>query len=564
MKSRLFAGITALLTLSSIIDKEILVGINPIITKSILITTQVAKADDKSEVAKIAESITVQILGSTRGSGIIVAKENNHYSVLTNWHVVKDEKTSDDIGIVTPDGNEHLWENKSLKRIGNLDLAILKFPSNQKYQVATFGNSKSIQRGNSVYVAGFPIPSISFPTDELRFVRGQVIAKSSIEIPLGYNLLYSNPTLTGMSGGPILNNRGELVGVHGRAEQNDQISNQLGKIVATGANQGIPIAKFIEFNKNQLEEDKFMSPKTVDDYLIKIADIFSQNLDIGIKNKKSFKQIIKLANNGLDIEPNNEDLLIFLARANLGLLKNKDAIKYANKVIALNSRNLGGYYVRGRIKIELKEYESAINDFKIVISQDPLSLSFNPYKMIGIAYLYLNKHQNAILNFDKALKINPGDINSIANRGYSKSQIQDFLGALNDFNQVIKINPLHAGSFANRGDLKLKLKYFDEAIIDYTSVIRLNPNNSYAYVSRGDAKQSIGDDIGAIKDYTRALKINKKELFGYINRGHLYIKKGELKKGCKDFKYAFNLNQKLSSRFIENEKLLFCQKKYNF
>ena len=558
------AGITALLVLSSIIDKEIILGINSIITKSILITSKTAKADDRSEVAKIAESITVQLLGSNRGSGIIVAKENNYYSVLTNWHVVKDEKTSDEIWIVTPEGKEHLWENTSLKRIGNLDLAILKFSSNKKYQVANFGESTSIQRGNLIYVAGFPIPSISFPTSELRFVRGQVIAKSSIAIPLGYNLLYSNPTLTGMSGGPILNNRGELVGIHGRAERNDQISNQLGKLVATGANQGIPIEKFIEFNKNELEEDRFLLPKTVDDYLIKIADIFSQNLDIGVKNKKSFNQIIKLANNGLDIEPNNEDLLIFLARANLGLLKNKDAIKYANKVIALNDRNLGGYYVRGRIKIELKEYESAINDFKIVISKDPLSLSFNPYKMIGIAYLYLNKHQNAILNFDKALKINPSDINSIANRGYSKSQIQDFLGALNDFDQVIKIDPLNAGSFANRGDLKLKLKYFDEAIIDYTSAIRLNPDYSYAYVSRGDAKNRIGDDIGAIKDYTRALTINKKELFGYINRGNLFINRGELKKGCKDFKYAFNLNQKLSSRFIENEKLKFCQKKYNF
>ena len=110
MKSRLFAGITALLALSSIIDKEILVGINPIITKSILITSKAAKADDRSEIAKIAESITVQILGSNKGSGIIVAKENNHYSVLTNWHVVKDEKTSDEIWIVTPEGKEYLWE----------------------------------------------------------------------------------------------------------------------------------------------------------------------------------------------------------------------------------------------------------------------------------------------------------------------------------------------------------------------------------------------------------------------------------------------------------------------
>tara|TARA_Y100001978_G_scaffold5700_1_gene4738 strand:+ start:342 stop:2030 length:1689 start_codon:yes stop_codon:yes gene_type:complete len=559
LKLRLFIGITTLFALFTIIDKEILVGIKPIFTNSILINSKKAQAEDKSEIANIAESITVQILGSTRGSGIIIAKENNLYRVLTNWHVVKDEKESDNIGIVTPDGKEHLWKNTSLKRIGNFDLAIIEFSSKKKYQVAILGESKGIQRGNSIYVAGFPLPSISFPTSALRFVQGQVIAKSSIEIPLGYKLLYSNPTLTGMSGGPILNNRGEVVGIHGRAEQNDQVSNQLGKLIATGANQGIPIEKFIGFNKNQLEVDEFISPETVDDYLLKIANIFSQNLAIGLKNEKSFNKIIKFANLGLDLDPYNEDLLIFLGRANLGLSKNKDAIKYANKVISLNNKNIGAYYLRGRIKIELKEYESAINDFKIVISQDPLSLSFNPYKMIGIAYLYLNNHQNAILNFDKALKVNPNDVNTIANRGYSKSQIKDFLGALNDFNQVIEIDPLNSGILANRGDLKLKLKYFDEAIVDYTSAIKLNPNYSYAYVSRGDAKKKLGNNSGAIEDYTRALKINKKELFGYINRGNLFIEKGELKKGCEDLKYAYNLDQKLSVRFIENKKLLFCQ-----
>ena len=152
--------------------------------------------------------------------------------VTASLHLPEEE-----VGIITSDGIEHLWESNSLSRIGDIDLATITFLSPKKYQIASFGDSTKIRTGNTIYIAGFPLPSKSFPINLMRFLQGQIIAKASVDIPYGYQLLYSNQTLSGMSGGPILDSNGDLIGIHGRAEKHDQITNQLGKIIATGTNQ---------------------------------------------------------------------------------------------------------------------------------------------------------------------------------------------------------------------------------------------------------------------------------------------------------------------------------------
>jgi len=57
--------------------------------------------------------------------------------------------------------------------------------------------------------------------------------------PKGYELLYNNSTAPGMSGGPILDTKGLVIGIHGLAEGND-VS---GKV---GINLGIPINFFFQ------------------------------------------------------------------------------------------------------------------------------------------------------------------------------------------------------------------------------------------------------------------------------------------------------------------------------
>ena len=159
-------------------------------------------------VRQLATGFTVKILvGDTNGSGVIIGKAGNRYRVATNAHVVSRAKS---YRIQTPDGQIYqgqlLEKGSSLK--GN-DLAILTFDSSRNYGVATLADG-GLKPDDTVYSAGFPIDQAG-----LVMTSGQITTITSQPLKGGYQLGYSADTLQGMSGCPLLNASGQLVGIVG-------------------------------------------------------------------------------------------------------------------------------------------------------------------------------------------------------------------------------------------------------------------------------------------------------------------------------------------------------------
>jgi S1-C subfamily serine protease len=170
-------------------------------------------------VSDIAKKITVRIDGANTGSGVIIEHQGNGYVVVSNWHVVNLEDPA--IGnksftIRTEDGHQHFVTNQKISRVGKLDLAVLKFQSRYRYAVASIGNSDKLNEGEALYVSGWADPSPQLPTRVYQFLVGNLSGR--IERPQdGYALVYTVSALPGMSGGPVLDSRGNLVGINGRA-----------------------------------------------------------------------------------------------------------------------------------------------------------------------------------------------------------------------------------------------------------------------------------------------------------------------------------------------------------
>ena len=89
-----------------------------------------------NKVSNLAELITVRIEGAVEGSGVIVQKDENTYTVATAWHVIKDNAPGEEIVAVTNDKRAHAVDGSSLQKIQNVDLGLLTFKSNTKYSHA--------------------------------------------------------------------------------------------------------------------------------------------------------------------------------------------------------------------------------------------------------------------------------------------------------------------------------------------------------------------------------------------------------------------------------------------
>jgi serine protease Do len=165
------------------------------------------------DVEKVAKTITVRIEGASRGSGIIIERRGKTYTVLTNAHVMQNVG---DYAIVAPDGKCYPIEFETIRRLPQIDLAIFLFSSPVSYSVAQLGNSAQLNLGQVVYAGGWANSGANRNVQSRVFLASQG-ELTEIDSPLdsGYSLTYTNLVRVGMSGGPLLDERGKLIGING-------------------------------------------------------------------------------------------------------------------------------------------------------------------------------------------------------------------------------------------------------------------------------------------------------------------------------------------------------------
>ena len=222
-----------------------------------------------AELEAKAKGFTVRIdsTSGANGSGVIIAKEGNIYTVLTADHVLCEKKKSQDAAskpcpnntytVVTSDGKTRNIEKSTIIRQEGVDLAVFQFESRDNYPVAEIANYNP-NSGDFVFAAGFP--KIGDNPSKWLFSGGRINEKeqglletrqsdlstqqsgtlqSVASLTGGYELVYTSITFGGMSGGAVLDSQGRVIGIHGRSEGAG------GGKIQLGYSLGIPISTFI-------------------------------------------------------------------------------------------------------------------------------------------------------------------------------------------------------------------------------------------------------------------------------------------------------------------------------
>ena len=432
----------------------------------VLVQSQVAFGLSATEVEKIAREITVQIVDSQNpnfaGSGIIIKRTGNVYTVLTARHVVKEGKKQ----IITPDKQTN--QIKNIKPLQGLDLAVVEFNSNQKYTTAKIGDSDKVTNNSVVYVAGFPAKTSVTPNVDFRMKDGKVDAKGSQRD--GYDLSYDNRTSGGMSGGAILNEQGELIGIHGRAitEPSEEDSQQrvaigaLGTTIYSSLRQMLAVGVDVGVKPPNL----VATAPTADDFYLKAYEKYDQ---------KDYKGAIGDLTEAIRLNRNYTQAYINRGNARSYLGDKQGAIADYNSAIKINPNYVEAYYNRGVTRNELGDKQGAIADYNTAIKIDPnLALAYN-------------------------------------NRGLVRKELGDKQGAIAGYNTAIKINPNKPEAYTNRGIVRRDLGDKQGAIADYNTAIKINPNLAQAYGNRGLARYESGDKQGAIADLQKTAELFRQQ-----------------------------------------------------
>ncbi|WP_293129174.1 COP23 domain-containing protein [Microcoleus sp. bin38.metabat.b11b12b14.051] len=217
-----------------------------------------ACAKTAQEIAELAMFTTVEVnntLGfAASGSGVIIAKQGNVYTVLTANHVVASLAQEYSIRTHLEKSYTAIRVQRLPKNDRDIDLALIQFQSRDQYSVAPIGESERAVVGSTIYVAGYPLPVASGSERKLEFTAGIISSRLS-RASSGYGLRYQAVTRRGMSGGPVFDADGRVVGIHGQGDTVGTVQSQWnGQVeeIKTGLNAAIPIDAFTTLRSQTL------------------------------------------------------------------------------------------------------------------------------------------------------------------------------------------------------------------------------------------------------------------------------------------------------------------------
>lgn len=368
-------------------------------TAALVWTCPSAVALNAQAISQIAKDTTVRIVSQTAGSGVLIKQNGNTYTVLTAAHVVA---SVDDYEVITSNGSR--FKPTTIKKLPGVDLALVQFTSNQTHQVVELGDSEQVSEGSPSYVAGFPLKTQAISETLYNFTTGKITANAGRALQDGYALVYSNNTLPGMSGGPVLNEQGKLIGIHGRADTTEKVQDQSINpevYIKSGFNLGIPTRTFLQLAPKTGLNLGFPTPAAQASTQAKADDFFLQaqaQID-----REEYDNAIATLNQALNLNPNYSEAYALRGFAQARLGKGSAALADSEQAIRLDPENARSYLVRGLVRSRIGELPEALADANQGVRLQP---SFpGAYGLRGTVRLLMEDYAGAVADMKKSAEL---------------------------------------------------------------------------------------------------------------------------------------------------------------
>jgi tetratricopeptide (TPR) repeat protein len=199
-------------------------------------------------------------------------------------------------------------------------------------------------------------------------------------------------------------------------------------------------------------------------------------------------------------------------------------------------------------KVAIQSCSQLINSERQSGTRDELLAILYVYR--GDAYEFNRERDRAILDYDKAIELNPKFAKAYEGRGDAYLWKHDYDRAIADYDKAIELSPKTAKPYEGRGDAYLWKDDYDRAIADYDKVIQLRSNDKdsiwsfLAYVARGDVYRTKSDYDRAIASYNKAIELSPKAAKTYGHRGDAYFAKDDHDRAIANYHKAIQLNPK--------------------
>ena len=457
------AGLLVLISFSSSVGQESL----PAIVKKTDPSTVVIRIYDKE--------------GNIRGQGTGFFISNGG-DVITNHHVLQGAefatvKTSEGkiypVKKILADDKEGDLVRVSVDTLGDVTPPLL---------VAT----SLPEVGEQVVVIGSPLGLEKTVSDG--------IVSAVRDVPrFGKIIQITAPISPGSSGSPVVNMRGEVVGVisfFAAPGQNLNFAIPGERIAALKSEDGRTLS---EWNESGMEE---LAVQVVQIYAMGMRYLLMENYE--------------------------------------------QAVVFFGEVIKRDPKNATAYFRFGYCKGMLGLHSEAIEAYQQALRLKPDDA--DTHNNLCVAYDKVGRFAEAVESCKKALAINPNLADTYGNLAWSYHRLGRYAEAIESCQQAIRIQPNDALAYYNLGNSLSALGRYPEAIDSYKQTIRFLPDHAEAHMNLGAAEHQLGHYEEALESYKQAIRVKPDLVEGHLNLGMTYLRLGDRGSALDEYKILMKLN----------------------
>ena len=426
-----------------------------------------------------------KILG--QGSGFFINQEGD---VITNYHVLQGAARAI---IKTNDGRECPVEKILAEdKAGDLIQVAVKIPKEAVRPLSIITTLPEV--GEKIIVIGTPLGLDKTVSDG--------IVSAVREIPgFGRIVQLTAPISPGSSGSPVINMKGEVIGVA-----------TFFVVAGQNLNFAIPGERIARL-------------------AIHPGETLSEHEEVRIKDRLASAEWLYA--NGLRF---------------LWAEDYEKALPYFVETVKRNPEHAQAYFQIGYCLAKLGQYQEAIGPYEQAIRIKPEDADI--HNNLCVAYGMIGRYDNAIESCKQAIRLKSDLAEAHNNLGWSYQRLGSYQEAIQACKEAIRLKPDFAMAHFNLGNNYSALKKYKEAIDSYKEAIRIKFDYAEGHLNLGAAYFHTGHFEEAIDSYKQAIRLKPPLAEAHLNLGMSYLKLGDRGSAIEEYKVLRELNKEMANKLF--------------
>src|SRR5258705_4468384 len=407
----------------------------------------------------------------SRGSGFFIAVDR----VVTNRHVIDNAFRAE-----VHSYNGSVYPVRGVIAVdaeGDLALLRVEAPPNQVRPLLL--DKTSPQEGESVVVIGNPFGL------EGSVTNGIVSAVRDIPT-FGRIIQITAPISPGSSGSPVVNMRGQVIGV--------------ATLQITGGqsiNFAIPSERISQLQTGTMISLADLAASTGRNKRAQAVQFFRDGLSF--LSKDDCEKALPYFEKAVESDSNYAEAWAQAGFCNEKLTHHTEAIEASTKAVALRP-SAESFFNIGLASYYLKQYRESADAYRQAIKLDPYNAA-DAYYSLGLTYREWAKPDEEIQAYKQAIRLKPDFTSAYERLGTRYLRSKKYAEAVEIFRQLSVLKPGNASASNNMGEALLELGKLNDALEAFKQAIRLKPDSGRAYFNLGKCYLAMGNRNAAVEQY---------------------------------------------------------------